>query len=72
MPRFPQTWCSSCGEEFGPGDSGYSHCEDHEDAEMRRWWELYKAEKRAGLTMSREEYERTLRDAGRGHLIRER
>lgn len=27
--RFPQTWCSQCGQEFGPGDEGFSHCEDH-------------------------------------------
>lgn len=29
MPRFPKTYCSQCGEEFGPGDSGFSHCADH-------------------------------------------
>jgi hypothetical protein len=29
MARFERTLCSSCGEEFGPGDSGYSHCRDH-------------------------------------------
>ncbi len=28
-PRFPVTYCSSCGEEFGPGEHGYSHCSDH-------------------------------------------
>jgi hypothetical protein len=28
-PRPPNTYCSSCGCEFGPGDSGYSHCSDH-------------------------------------------
>lgn len=28
-PRFPKTYCSQCGGEFGPGDSGYSHCRDH-------------------------------------------
>lgn len=28
-PRFPQTWCSQCGEEQGPGDHGFSHCQDH-------------------------------------------
>ena len=26
-PRF--TSCSQCGAEFGPGDSGYSHCSTH-------------------------------------------
>ena len=28
-PRFPMTYCSQCGQEFGPGDHGYSHCESH-------------------------------------------
>jgi hypothetical protein len=29
-PKFEKTFCSQCGGEFGPGDSGYSHCVDHE------------------------------------------
>jgi len=28
-PRFAVTYCSQCGEQFGPGTSGYSHCHDH-------------------------------------------
>lgn len=28
--RFANVSCSQCGREFGPGDSGYSHCKDHE------------------------------------------
>jgi hypothetical protein len=28
-PRFPKTYCSQCGGEFGPGDQGFSHCDDH-------------------------------------------
>ena len=27
--RFENVCCSSCGEAFGPGDAGYSHCRDH-------------------------------------------
>ena len=27
--RFAETFCSACGGSFGPGDSGYSHCENH-------------------------------------------
>ena len=27
--RFLKTYCSQCGAEFGPGDSGFSHCGDH-------------------------------------------
>ncbi len=28
-PKFAVTHCSQCGLAFGPGNSGYSHCEDH-------------------------------------------
>lgn len=28
-PKFAQTHCSQCGASFGPGDSGFSHCEQH-------------------------------------------
>ena len=27
--RFAVTHCSQCGGSFGPGDAGFSHCEDH-------------------------------------------
>ena len=27
--RFAQTFCSQCGADQGPGDSGVSHCSDH-------------------------------------------
>lgn len=29
VPRFPQTWCSQCGRDFGPGDNGFSECAAH-------------------------------------------
>jgi hypothetical protein len=29
LPKFDNTFCSQCGEEFGPGDNGFSHCSDH-------------------------------------------
>lgn len=28
--RFKSVSCSQCGQSFGPGDSGFSHCADHE------------------------------------------
>lgn len=28
-PRFTNVYCSNCGREFGPGDHGFSHCDDH-------------------------------------------
>lgn len=27
--KFEQVSCSQCGGEFGPGDNGFSHCENH-------------------------------------------
>lgn len=30
--KFPKTFCSACGREFGPGNHGFSHCEDHSQA----------------------------------------
>lgn len=30
--RFPEVSCSQCGQSFGPGDSGFSHCRDHQPA----------------------------------------
>jgi len=27
---FTNTYCSQCGGEFGPGDTGFSHCDQHE------------------------------------------
>jgi hypothetical protein len=32
--RFQKTYCSQCGGEFGPGDNGYSHCEDHAETKL--------------------------------------
>ncbi|HEX8350521.1 MAG TPA: hypothetical protein VF598_11205 [Hymenobacter sp.] len=27
--KFAQTSCSQCGQTFGPGDHGFSHCDNH-------------------------------------------
>lgn len=27
--KFQNVYCSQCGQGFGPGDSGFSHCQDH-------------------------------------------
>ena len=32
MPKFPETSCSQCGQGFGPGNNGFSHCSQHEYA----------------------------------------
>lgn len=31
MSKFEKTFCSHCGGKFGPGESGYSHCDQHWD-----------------------------------------
>lgn len=35
-PRFTNVYCSNCGQEFGPGDHGFSHCENHAHLVGRR------------------------------------
>jgi hypothetical protein len=34
--KFAKTFCSQCGGEFGPGDAGYSHCDQHDLKTMAR------------------------------------
>jgi hypothetical protein len=34
-PKFETTSCSQCGGEFGPGDHGFSHCENHQGIERK-------------------------------------
>lgn len=29
IQKFENVSCSSCGEDFGPGNHGFSHCESH-------------------------------------------
>lgn len=29
MARFDNVSCSQCGQDFGPGDEGYSYCSVH-------------------------------------------
>lgn len=37
--RYANVSCSQCGRDFGPGDHGFSHCEDHPGhvADMKEW-----------------------------------
>lgn len=46
-PRFPMTYCSSCGEAFGPGDHGFSHCKNHKGKLPLTAREEYAADLRA-------------------------
>ena len=34
-PKFSEVGCSQCGQIFGPGNSGYSHCSDHSHIRAR-------------------------------------
>ncbi|EPS1221667.1 hypothetical protein ACVBR5_000898 [Burkholderia cenocepacia] len=36
-PRFENVSCSSCGKDFGPGDAGFSHCDDHAHRSVRHF-----------------------------------
>lgn len=33
MTKFSETFCSQCGAAFGPGNYGFSHCDQHETAQ---------------------------------------
>lgn len=35
-PRFTETYCSQCGQTFGPGNHGYSHCSEHKNASWHK------------------------------------
>lgn len=37
-PMYANVQCSQCGGEFGPGPSGFSHCQSHRDKLIG--WEL--------------------------------
>lgn len=39
--KYADVSCSQCGRSFGPGDHGFSHCEDHPGhvADMKAWKE---------------------------------
>ncbi|KGS34466.1 hypothetical protein X962_2022 [Burkholderia pseudomallei MSHR7343] len=35
-PRHAMTYCSACGAELGPGNTGVSHCSDHRTRRLVR------------------------------------
>lgn len=45
---------------------------DEEEEEMRKLYQLYKAERDMGLLRPQEEIDQDIRDAGRGHLLGDR
>lgn len=44
--RFPNVICSNCGQAFGPGDSGFSHCQSHRHLRALSWNEERAIEQR--------------------------
>ncbi len=48
-PKFKVTYCSQCGESFGPGESGYSHCDDHLDLDIAAAMQSLRARSYGGL-----------------------
>lgn len=49
-PRFPFVSCSQCGNEFGPGDAGFSDCREHRSAaELQAIRDHHDDEYRTGL-----------------------
>lgn len=61
VPRFPETFCSQCGCSFGPGNSGFSHCQDH-----RSFHAVVDA--KTGETLSKSKTYQGARDLRRGWL----
>ncbi len=49
-PRFPTTSCSQCHQNTGPGDHGFSHCQDHlpslAELDEQRYLQVRRAELR--------------------------
>ena len=37
-PRFPNVFCTECGQDFGPGEHGFSHCRNHAGKPIVRAW----------------------------------
>lgn len=37
LPRFENVACSQCGGTFGPGEHGFSHCENHQGMSRTVW-----------------------------------
>jgi hypothetical protein len=71
MPKFNETFCSQCGEAFGPGDSGYSHCQDH-NPPSATWYEVrYLAwHEHGGAIMRTQDYELAKQIAEpHGHVV---
>ena len=41
--KFLDVYCSQCGQGFGPGDNGFSHCESHAGKPPSSDWNTWQA-----------------------------
>lgn len=48
-PKFKVTYCSQCSESFGPGEHGYSLCDDHLDLDIAAAMQSLRARSYGGL-----------------------
>jgi DNA-binding XRE family transcriptional regulator len=52
--KFQETFCSQCGQGFGPGDGGYSSCKSHTPKHQHNW-AAYSRMARGALGLSQSE-----------------
>jgi DNA-binding XRE family transcriptional regulator len=57
--KFQETFCSQCGQGFGPGDQGYSSCKSHTPKHQNNW-AAYSRMSRGALGISQTEVAQAL------------
>ena len=57
--KFQETFCSQCGQGFGPGDGGYSSCKSHAPKHQHNW-AAYSRMSRGALGISQTEVAQAL------------
>jgi len=57
--KFQETFCSQCGQGFGPGDQGYSSCKSHTPKHQNNW-AAYSRMARGALGLSQAEVAQAL------------
>ncbi len=57
--KYQETFCSQCGQGFGPGDQGYSSCKSHAPKHQNNW-AAYSRMARGALGLSQTEVAQAL------------
>lgn len=57
--KFQETFCSQCGQGFGPGDQGFSSCKSHTPKHQNNW-AAYSRMSRGALGLSQTEVAQAL------------